>query len=388
MNKKFISNSILFGVSCFLSLVLLESGLRYFSSLPSLGKELIFDARFGFWRKPHFNISRPFYSTHSFKQHTTNLWGMMDQERSLQPKPSQIRVAILGDSYMEAAAVPDGFRFHEQIEKRLRNRFEVLNFGMNNTGTIQQLAIYRYKVQAFKPNIVICAFLPLNDVANNDLVLDKSLGNKALDYWIQAELDADSNIVLKKPIHPVAPTVSYWQAWAQNWMPATYFHLSLLKNKFTGLYSTQANLGETQPSYFEVYHAPNLIIWKRAWKKTEGAILALKKEVEANGSQFILLLLSDPLASYPNPKTTLWNEFKWKAPTDFDVTYPTQRLTQFAQSHQIPCINLDPVFRQYQQIHQLKFPYFSFPTDGHWDTLGYQVAADTVASFLNANQHK
>ena len=103
-----------------------------------------------------------------------NSHGFRDIDRSPAKSAGVYRIAVLGDSYIEAPQVAVTDRVTEQLEAELNRRgvlaplqVEVLNFGFSAYGTMQELQVLKQDVWQFHPDLVILAFLTGNDVQNN-----------------------------------------------------------------------------------------------------------------------------------------------------------------------------------------------------------------------------
>ena len=136
---------------------------------------------------------------------------------------------------------------------------------------------------------------------------------------------------------------------------------------------------------YGVYGPPIDVEWQNAWDITEYTLLEIKKEVEADNTKFLLVILTDAIQIVPNPERAIQKYTGISPPDDFDVDYPTHRLVRFAKNNSIDCINLLPHFREYAKNHNLTEPYFSFKNDGHWSKLGHRVAANIVINWLKEN---
>jgi hypothetical protein len=94
---------------------------------------------------------------------TVNSLGFRDAERREAKPPGVVRIALLGDSYVEALQVPFEKTAGQLLQKRLAvtmpdRRFEVLNFGVSNYGIGQCLLVWERHVRRFAPDHV---FLPV-----------------------------------------------------------------------------------------------------------------------------------------------------------------------------------------------------------------------------------
>jgi hypothetical protein len=244
-------------------------------------------------------------------------------------------------------------------------------------------------VRQYGPDLVVLCLFPGNDIANNFERLDESLGSNFLHHWIAADLVEDSLVFISP--NPVPPDNDQSASQTiRKLLPATYAHLSYLKSRIrtsTSAFGLQkAALAETNLGYLSVYQEPDPDSpWDKAWRITEEAILSLRKQVEKDGSQFVLVILPDPIQSYANPGSPMAIESgEWKLPSSsseggsISPFYPHERLNQFAKKHSIKTIALYRSFKSFQNENELSPPYFGFATDGHWSSVGHRVAADSL----------
>src|SRR5207302_1004783 len=90
----------------------------------------------------------------------------------IEKKPGVTRIAVLGDSFVEAVQVGNDDVFTRKMEALLGSSVEVLNFGSAGFGTTQEYMTYLDRVRQFKPDIVILGFLSENDMRNNSRKLE------------------------------------------------------------------------------------------------------------------------------------------------------------------------------------------------------------------------
>jgi hypothetical protein len=91
---------------------------------------------------------------------TTNTHGFRDKARHLDKPAGTVRIAVLGDSFIEGIQVPLEHTTPAVLETRLaaafpQHSFEVMNFGVSNYGVGQYLLVYDAYVRAFKPDFVV-----------------------------------------------------------------------------------------------------------------------------------------------------------------------------------------------------------------------------------------
>jgi lysophospholipase L1-like esterase len=97
----------------------------------------------------------------------TNAFGMRDREVPERAAPGTLRIAAVGDSITFGWGVPAAETFPEVLERELgaagvADRVEVLNFGVGNYNTADELALLRLRVLEFHPDVVLLGVY-LND---------------------------------------------------------------------------------------------------------------------------------------------------------------------------------------------------------------------------------
>src|SRR5262245_15135724 len=95
-----------------------------------------------------------------------NSAGFRDREHSQDKRPGVRRIAVIGDSFVEALQVP----FEQSVTSLLENRLsrsEVMNFGVSGTGTARQYLALRHYVLPYRPDVVVLFFFAGNDFSDN-----------------------------------------------------------------------------------------------------------------------------------------------------------------------------------------------------------------------------
>jgi hypothetical protein len=108
------------------------------------------------------NLKRTFFG----RPFTTNNFGMRDRNYSVEKPEGTIRIALLGASIDMGWGVGTNETYENQLEdwlnkyavrRGLKRRFEVLNFAVAAYGPAQRYDVYRNKVKAFHPDLVVYA---------------------------------------------------------------------------------------------------------------------------------------------------------------------------------------------------------------------------------------
>ena len=152
-----------------IGLFLLEIGLRvvgysspdFYETDPTLGYRLI--PGMSGW-----------YSREGRSFVTINSDGFRDDEHAIDKPTDVYRIAIIGDSYVEALQVDAKERFSNFVSGGDAHcdaigdkRIEVLTFGVSGYGTAQELLMAREKVYRYSPDLVILVVTTNNDITDN-----------------------------------------------------------------------------------------------------------------------------------------------------------------------------------------------------------------------------
>jgi len=128
-----------------------------------------------------------------------NAAGFRDEEWTLAKPADTFRIAVLGDSYVEAVQVALGDRFTEVLERELDGtpavggrRVHVLTFGVSGFGTAQELMCLRHHVWQYSPDLVILAVTTGNDLRNNSRALQNDDGRPYFAY-VNGSLTLDTS---------------------------------------------------------------------------------------------------------------------------------------------------------------------------------------------------
>ena len=109
-----------------------------------------------------------------------NSVGLRDIEHEKQKNKGTLRIAILGDSFAEARPVSlektFWFLLGEKLNKCTPKGFkevEVINFGVTEYSTAQELLTLRHHVWDYNPDMILLAFFSGNDVSDNSKKLSR-----------------------------------------------------------------------------------------------------------------------------------------------------------------------------------------------------------------------
>jgi lysophospholipase L1-like esterase len=295
---------VLVGCSVLFFMLALELALRAIDHPRREARILCLDAVMG-------NVYCPNLSEHldnmyeSTLQVSTNSMGMADREYPLAKPASTIRVALLGDSVTASLYTPQADKFKTHWEKALTESngsngktVEVMNFGIDGSGTWEQIQMLHLRARQFQPDYVVLAFFWGNDVWNNSTSRDKGRPNPLKDEYANQSWARDLQVKHRKSIR-----------WLWNNSAAFQF-LDTLKDRVEtnlnykrALQASQAAAPATSakaaapatpaaPAAKAAAPAPQYdpaFFWDSdSWKLTRELILKLKVETEQGGARLLV----------------------------------------------------------------------------------------------------
>lgn len=351
-----------------------------------------------------------------------NSEGLRDREHSKVKPPGTFRIAVLGDSYVEALQVPAEDAFWSVLESRLSQcagfggrNIEVINFGVSGYGTAQELITLREQVWQYEPDLVLLALTTNNDITDNSralkqtdeipyfvyrdrqLVLDDSFRAtpafrfrqsmpSRLGRWFR-----DSSRVIQA-LHQAQYALKHRLAERRARMKAA-MHMQELPPQQTGTVAmpsdtpaAEAAAKQVAPTPNEVgidnliYREPTEAVWQEAWLVTENLLTLMRDEVEGRGANFLVVTLSNGVQVHPEPAAR--GAFKTRTGAR-DLLYPDLRIKSLGERAKFAVINLAPDLQTYAERHKVYLHGFGADIgNGHWNQLGHQVAGELLAQKL------
>jgi hypothetical protein len=323
------------------------------------------------------------YAGHSWVEINSDGW--RGPEVALKPPPGTFRIALLGDSYIEAFEVPFEKTVGEVLEARLSalrgSPVEVLNFGMGGYGTTQQLLTLQHEVWKYSPDLVLLAVTTGNDISDNYRPL------KGADYvpyhvFRGSELVLDSSFLQSKGYRSRAVSTRQLLKVVQ------YSRLAQLLNRVrhAGRKSErqQENAGGVAGDEVgirdEVQLPPTTPDWQEAWRVTEGVLGLMRDECRRKDTPFAIVTLTRGIQVTPlrERKEEFLRQLGAK-----DLYYPERRLAGFGNREGIPVLNLAAAMAEQAEERQVYFHAFHDSLGiGHWNEAGHLAAAALIAPWL------
>lgn len=294
-----------------------------------------------------------------FSDDSFNSAGMRDVEHQI-AKPSGIkRIALIGDSAVEALQVPLNDTFSRKLEAQLGPGYEVLNFACAGYSTVQELLQFKNEIKQYNPDLTIVFYNRGDAVDNiykpNTFNIEPrpygyidTTGKLAIDYTV---VDANKHLLQANPM------LDYLRANSRIYGVFSQANLALsineklylkLRKSLQKLMLGGDKSGAKSQSPF--MYEPD------KWLVTSYLLTAIKDEAESSGSKFALVL-------FPN--------------TVNDVEFALQQdaLQSKGQIEKFAVMDLTPAFKADQNPNRLFL-------DVHFSKEGNALIADQLVPFV------
>lgn len=311
--------------------------------------------------------------------------GMRGPEARLEAPPGTFRIALLGDSFMEAFEVPYPKTVGEVVERRLAELrgapVEVLNFGVGGYGTAQELLTLKHKVWKYSPDLVLVAVTTGNDVSDNYRPLRRA---NDIPYYVYdgPDLVLDSSFLA---------TRGYRQRtlWTRrlSWVvqhSRLFQLLNRVRHNWRKRERQEANAGGIPGDEVglrdEVQLPPSTPEWREAWRVTEGILRLMHEECRKQGTPFALVTLTRGIQVTPlrEKKQAFLEQIGAE-----NLYYPERRLADLGRREGFPVLNLAPTMAEQAERQRV---YFHQHRDtlgvGHWNEAGHEAAGALIAAWL------
>ena len=309
--------------------------------------------------------------------------GMHDIDHSVEKPKGVYRIAVIGDSYVEAMQFPLEQAYFKVMERELQEKgyeVEVLAFGVGGFGTLQEYYLLRDYALKYQPDLVILSFLPYNDIRNNSFALEKSLDMPyaTLDeegklvfpeFKLRPEYVAAFESPLRTLIFDHSHTVRFLYRLSNYSVPFRNFLA------FFNLHTPVTEGGQVQDISEEVYRVDVPQQWSEAWKVTEALITKIKEESEKHGASFMMFSLSSDTQLLPE----VFERIQAKYPgVIMDNELPEKRLRSFSEREDILYLSALPTMKKAIEKGVEVHP----PCHGHWSVKASQFGGVLLSRFV------
>lgn len=362
--NSFLSNCLAVVVGAIVAVVAGEVVIRY--AAPQLGYRFpqgmfISDPERDYKLAPNFQAEAktPEYSALI----KTNSLGLRDSQEYGKKGIQTHRIVVLGDSFVMGVGVNVEETFVKALERRLRENadkrnYEVINTGVPGYNTRHELAYLRNDGMLLQPDSLILGFYIGNDIHDNyqDVRLRAINGYLQKDGETTGRLPASIRLFLETRSH-------------------LYRFLWPYVRRVTDKSFAK---GEAQELAFlaKIYAKEEDEQARAMWRATKIRLRELANFALQHSLPLTVVIITD---RYQVDQTE-WERTVSNAPggkSAYDRNKPNRRVLQYCNELGLPAIDLFPVFQR---------PSAQGPTylklDGHWTTVGNEIAAQAVYAFL------
>jgi len=342
--------------------------------------------------------------------------GLRDREHGTAKPPGTLRIAVLGDSYVEALQVRPEENFLAVMEGEIGAclapagmKAEAINFGVSGYGTAQDLLMLRHRGWNYSPDVVVLAITTANDVRNNSRALEDDPDRP---YFVLRgnALVLDNGFLASRKYRP---------AWLAFYRVAFWLvdrsRIVQVANQAKNVYVSRRDAARQQAAAKEaaasprppspappaggspaaatalppgtelglddlVYREPADPRWVEAWRVTERLIEAMDDEVRGRGAAFLVVTLSNGVQVHPDPALRRAYAKRIGVP---DLFYPERRIRALCDRKGIPVLSLAPLFQEYAETHKAYLHGFGANLGaGHWNRDGHGLAGRLIAQAI------
>ena len=371
-----------------------------------------FHPKVGIIRQPNAQMRWTNPYSEFFIVEKVNRLGFLDREPpDLEQTTAGCRIAIIGDSFVEARQVAIADKFHVQLERLAAKELPDLNittaaFGIGNTGQINQLPYWEEFARPWNPCVLVLVFV-VNDFANNHPVL-QALDSRGLNPdhnpFTTASRIEDGAFELREP------------------------DLKFRERRLPRLpmsWVRRARIYSSQRSYLAKWLHSKLLLWEYTHPKPSGdpdinfwvKLLSQDPRYDSLAKEWPTTITKAPGILYS--VTSIYSVFGWEElPPIFEEALdftafaldqfqeradrdgvslvilstmsmgtqgdrPFDRMNTLAKERGIPVIDqADYIGRRGDDPTDARWPH-----DGHWNIAGHQWAAEALLEYLKENQH-
>ena len=315
---------------------------------------------------------------------------------------ADLRIAILGDSFVEGYSVEQAETVSSRISRLIEARGqhgEVFNFGVGGYSTFQEYLVYKQIASTYRPQVVLLGFYLDNDVRNNDRRLESALntGQRKAESRPFLELGSSGKWSTKSiDIVKVRQEYEFELARRQEWPLRDARKSVLLRvlgrtvRRLQGsivspdgietLVTQQKDLVDV--SRFGVHFCEEPKDITSAWAVTSTVLERLRDEVRADGAELIVFTVPALQEVYKGAMETRVEGSALAKQICFERAPGYQRLQGILDVLGIESVDLLPPFRDAAREENATL----FRGDGHWGPTGHALAAEFVFGELHRRQ--
>jgi hypothetical protein len=312
-----------------------------------------------------------------------NSLGYRDREHDHTKPESTFRIAVLGDSYVEARQVPLEKTFWYRLGLHLEacqflngEQVEMFSFGIGGYNTSQEYLTLQKDVQAFSPDLVLLAMFLGNDIEGNSSTLQNGSAwrmpaptHRLVDGEFVLD-DSFNRSVSRRLLYEMVHRSRVFELVnearralrAQAWQSSDLNHVEL------GLSS-------------DIYIQPEPPEWREAWQVTKALLGKMNDLTRGMGARFVVTTI--PRAIEVDPTGDRRERFEASIGVD-DLLHPDERLARMGADLGFPIYPLTKELQVIAEAHGVYMHGFANTQLGlgHLNEDGHRLVAELLATKL------
>jgi hypothetical protein len=355
------------------------------------------DARLGWAMRP--NVEG-WYTQEGRAYVKVNSAGFHDRDHALDKPAGVYRIAVVGDSAVEARQIDMKATFWWRLQEKLRascpalrgREVEVMAFGVSGYGTAQQYLLIESTALRYRPDQVLLAFAG-NDVVNNSARLEPE--NERPFFLADGEgLKLDTSFTGRREFLNRSSALFETYRQSSDWLrlvqlvQAARHGVQIWREANAtpaqGPGAGRKRVEGVEPSAnIAVFAPPQDAALEEAWTITDRIIAQTSRLVARHGSRFAVTLITH--SAQVDTDRTMRRNLQDALGVE-DLFYMDRRLEALGKREGFTVIPLAPELQRRadaEQVHFHGFPNYRMGW-GHWNETGHRAAADVIAPRLCA----
>lgn len=285
-------------------------------------------------------------------------------------KHGKYRIAVIGDSYVEALNVDYRRSTAEQLESMLGDRFEVYRFGISAAPFSQYYQMLRREALTFDPDLVIISLV------HNDF--DESYKfhrGRFTSSFLKLHLEHGA---VKSEIEPMEYKESRME-WLRH---SALFRYLFYQRQFNATLEQLKIAILKDPRFKEPQYQANVDIsgLKSDFVNDMIATDYLMDKIKSLSAQrkFRILFMMD------GDRQSIYEGAHSKDLYEKGVLKLNSMVKGMCDRYEFPFIDLHPVFERDYDLHRRRF---DSPVDGHWNEYAHTIVAKTLFQYLTEHEY-
>lgn len=308
----------------------------------------------------------------------TNDQGFHSVVYSKEKPTGTFRIALMGDSFIEAVQVPLEGTMSSLLENKLNAmggsmRYEVIPIAKSGNGTLMNLKYAEAYAMRYDPDLIINGYIS-NDLQDDISAISTLHATSSGVLFDQKSLYLDAPDTGSRTLlfvkHFLLERSLLFERW---WMNAVVIKNQLKQKKV----AVDAE-GPSVDSFIQAQFVPETALARQMWTEQKKALLTFDKFAKDRGKKFALVQLAEGYLIEPSQLET-----RYAVPTGLAETFDSQstrlRLSKIASEGGFSFFSMLPLFSEnYKKTGTL--PVLS--CDNHYNELGHEWAADALYGYL------